>query len=92
MAKAKGNTRLPQRTVRIRIPLSDIGPDPIQYKPYNPHFHPSNIFVIVDVPISEIVATEGTKKSPVYTITQRGVALICKQIATSIAGVYSERD
>lgn len=77
--------------VTIEMPLKEISPDPIQFKPYFPHIAPTNVMVSVSVPQSE-VTINGSGKSRVYVLTPRGVALACKQVATAIANVYQEQD
>ena len=66
--------------VAVHFEWTNVAPDPVQYKPYNPEFAPAEVYIEIEVPSGYVVSATTAKT----VLTPDGMAYACKEIAKSI--------
>lgn len=80
---------MPGKVKTVRLVLSEIVADRLQYKPYTAHLNSPEekpIFVDIEVPESEVVLDEKDR----VVITSDGLAAIMGKVATSIENMHND--
>lgn len=74
MAKVKEETG---KTHPLRVRLSTIAPDRVQYKPYSPTFMLDNVWVTIQIPIKYVERSSGNA----VDLTPEGIAFLYMELA-----------
>ena len=75
-------------SVSIYLPMDQLSPDRVQYKPYGLGYSPYHIYVEVTLPLSEVV--HYYKDQDIIVLTPRGSVMIADQLASAIEENYNE--
>jgi len=75
-------------SVSIYLPMGQLSPDRVQYKPYGMGYSVNHIYVEVTIPLSEVV--HYYKDQDIIVLTPRGSVMIADQLASAIEENYNE--
>lgn len=75
-------------SVSIYLPMDQLSPDRVQYKPYGMGYLVHHIYVEVTIPLSEVV--HYYKDQDKIILTPRGAVMVADQLASAIEENYNE--
>lgn len=69
-------------TLQIVFEWAGVSPDPVQYKPYSPHYVPKGVCVSVEIPLNNKYVVSHSAKGTV--LTPLGAAYCMRKLSTAI--------
>lgn len=81
-----------EETTVIYFAWEEVVPDPVQFKPYSPHFSPVNVYVALDVPDKFILAWDHhpdayDENFTVTVLTPEGMAWCAEKLSQGLSKV-----